>query len=87
LFTTQQKLPHLLRYRKNFSEMPFFKFQGVSRPVRIWDEAILPADPLTFTAKQFEEAALSLDKIGQQGASTNCENGLQKSYLFTHLAP
>ena len=70
LFTTQQKLPHLLRYRKNFSEMPFFKFRGASRRVRIWDEAILPADPLTFTAKQFEEVALSLDKIGQEAAAT-----------------
>ena len=70
LFTTQQKLPHLLRYQKNFPDIAFFKFRGASRRVRIWDEAILPADPLTFTSKQFEEVALSLDKIGQYVAGT-----------------
>jgi len=83
LFTTQQKLPHLLRYRKNFSEMPFFKFRGAPRQVRIWDEAILPAEPLTFTVKQFEEAAASLTKIGQHGASARLRDwALKELPLF-----
>ena len=50
--------------------MPFFKFQGAPRRVRIWDEAILPIQPLALTAKHFEEAAVTMDKIGQQAAST-----------------
>ncbi len=83
LFTTQQKLPHLLRYRKNFSEMPFFKFRGAPRQVRIWDEAILPAEPLTFTVKQFEEVAVSLTKIGQHGASARLHDwALKQLPLF-----
>ena len=69
LFTTQQKLPHLLRYQKNFPDIAFFKFHGMPRQVRIWDEAILPADPLTFTAKQFEDVASLLKKVGQPAAS------------------
>jgi hypothetical protein len=37
--------------------------------VRIWDEAILPAEPLTFTVKQFEEATVLLRELGQHSAS------------------
>jgi hypothetical protein len=55
LFTTQQKLPHLLQYQKNFAEMPLFRYRSKPRQVRIWDEAILPAEPLTFTIPQVEE--------------------------------
>ena len=74
LFTTQQKLPHLLRYQKNFPDIPLFKFKGAPRRVRIWDEAILPAEPLTFTVKQFEEAAALLLKLGQNSASALLED-------------
>jgi hypothetical protein len=78
LFTTQQKLPHLLRYRKNFSEMPFFQYGGSARQVRIWDEAILPAEPLTFTAKQIEEVASRLTEIKQHRASALLRTWLEK---------
>jgi hypothetical protein len=82
LFTTQQKLPHLLRYRKNFSDIPFFKFRGTSRQVRIWDEAILPAEPLTFTAKQIEEVAYRLAEIGQKQAGAMLRTWLEKLLPF-----
>ena len=35
LFTTQQKLPHLLRYQKNFPDIAFLQFRGMPRAVRI----------------------------------------------------
>lgn len=47
LFTTQQKLLHIAKHKKDFET--FFKFdptgegEKVPRRVRIWDEAILPA--------------------------------------------
>jgi hypothetical protein len=82
LFTTQQKLPHLLRYKKNFSEIPFFKYQGSPRRVRIWDEAILPAEPLTLKAREIEEVASRLTQIKQHQAGAVLRMWLQKELPF-----
>jgi hypothetical protein len=84
LFTTQQKLPHLLRYQKNFSEILFFKYRGSPRQVRIWDEAILPAEPLTLNAKEIEEVASRLTQLKQHHASDMLRNWLQNQL---RLAP
>ncbi len=44
LFTTQQML--LLRARKTLNESPEFHFGNQPRSVRIWDEAMLPAEAI-----------------------------------------
>jgi hypothetical protein len=47
LFTTQQMLESRLRWHGAFESIPDFHWNGSPRQVRIWDEAILPAQPIT----------------------------------------
>ena len=55
LFTTHAKVRAVANHQKNFNRSPFFQYQGVTRQVRIWDEAILPADPIVLSTTQIEE--------------------------------
>jgi hypothetical protein len=55
LFTTHAKVRAVAVHQKNFTNSPFFKYNNVTRQVRIWDEAILPADPIVLTASNIEE--------------------------------
>lgn len=47
LFTTQQMLESRVKRQGSFSEVSDFWFNGKPRQVRLWDEACLPARPLT----------------------------------------
>ncbi|WP_175525783.1 hypothetical protein [Bosea sp. OK403] len=47
LFTTQQMLESRVKRKGSFSQSSEFWFQGGPRRVRLWDEACLPARPLT----------------------------------------
>jgi hypothetical protein len=78
LFTTQQKLPHLLRFQKDFPEISFFQFRGTPRGVRIWDEAILPAEPLTLTADEIKDLVEYLAQRDQQKVSELLKTWLEK---------
>jgi hypothetical protein len=48
MITTQQMVESRCRNRR-FREVPEFYYMGRAREVRIWDEAMLPAAPLTLT--------------------------------------
>jgi len=61
LFTTQQRLRLYLQSRDTFADLEGFHFKGNVRQVRVWDEAILPANTLTLNA--FEIARLLLGCI------------------------
>lgn len=58
LFTTQQKLLNVARFRHDFETV--WLYRGKPRRVRVWDEAILPADPLTFTVPEIRHFAEDL---------------------------
>jgi hypothetical protein len=47
LFTTQKRLEIRSRGGKNFADMRDFHYAGAPRQIRVWDEGILPAKPLT----------------------------------------
>ena len=56
LFTTQKRLEMRSRGGKKFRDMRDFHYDGRPRDIRIWDEAILPAKPLTL--ERYELVAL-----------------------------
>jgi hypothetical protein len=70
LFTTQQKFLHVARYQGNFARSPFFQYGDVTRQVRIWDEAILPAEPVVLTVKEIKEYVRRLKGWDQVKAAT-----------------
>jgi hypothetical protein len=49
LFLTQQMIDSRLSDGKPFSDLDLFHFKGSPRQVKIWDEAMLPAEELTLT--------------------------------------
>lgn len=49
LFTTQQMVEARCRNMNSFEDVSAFHFAGRSRMVRIWDEAMLPGEPLMVT--------------------------------------
>lgn len=49
LFTTQQMLEKYSGSGDKFQDMKDYYFKGKPRQVRVWDEAILPAKPLTLS--------------------------------------
>ena len=49
LFVTQQMVDSRLADGKQFSDLNLFHFKGRPRQVKIWDEAMLPAEELTLT--------------------------------------
>src|SRR5262249_46463969 len=55
LFTTHAKVRAVALHQRSFAQSPFFQFNGVTRQVRIWDEAILPADPIVLTTGEIGE--------------------------------
>ena len=55
LFTTHAKVRAVAAHQRNYVNSPFFQFNGLPRQVRIWDEAILPADPIVLTTSEVEE--------------------------------
>ncbi len=67
LFTTQQKLMQVLKFQKDFES--FWQFRGQPRRVRVWDEAILPADPIVIPTQEIVAFAELLTSHGQPGAA------------------
>jgi hypothetical protein len=55
LFTTHAKVRAVAAHQRNYVNSPFFQFNGAPRQVRIWDEAILPADPIVLTTNEVGE--------------------------------
>jgi hypothetical protein len=49
MFTTQQMIERRTR-GKTFSELTEFHYRGKPRSLRIWDESLIPAEPLTIRA-------------------------------------
>ena len=49
LFVTQQMVDSRLSDGKKFKDLSLFSYKGNPRQVRIWDEAMLPAEELTLT--------------------------------------
>jgi hypothetical protein len=47
MFTTQQMLVSRLRRSRNFAEVADFHWNGTPRQVRVWDESLSPAQPIT----------------------------------------
>ena len=72
LFVTQQKLPKLPRFLKNIGELfPYLRADGLAYPrqVRIWDEAIIPAKPLTISVQDALTFSGTLFKHGHNKAA------------------
>jgi hypothetical protein len=55
LFTTHAKVRVVAAHQRSFTNSPFYQFNGVTRQVRIWDEAALPADPIVLTTNEVGE--------------------------------
>ena len=60
--TTQQKLSHLAQqaWHRNFENDAYFHFNGTTRQVRVWDEAMVPIHPVTLTVGQIKHFAVEL---------------------------
>ena len=69
LFTTQAKFIYQSRYRKNFERDPFWHYRDKPRPVRIWDESIVPVDTMMLSAAQLAELSAELWNRGEDDAA------------------
>ena len=61
LLTTQAKLLTVSALRISNEFESFWRFNNRSRQVRVWDEAVMPAEPLVLTPTQILEFASQLD--------------------------
>lgn len=78
LFTTHAKVRAVAQHQRNFRNSPFFQFKGVTRQVRIWDEAILPADPIVLTTQEVQEYVRRLKGWDETKAAVCLEDWLKK---------
>lgn len=62
LFTTQQMLESRVKRQGSFSDVSAFWFDGKPRQVRLWDEACLPARPLTIDVTHIDKLTASARK-------------------------
>ena len=67
LITTQQKLLRIISFQKDFES--FWQFRGKPRRVRIWDEAILPAEPIVITMDEIVGFGGQLTSHGEAAAA------------------
>lgn len=69
LFTTQQRLQKVCTNRR-LGDVESFMFKGRPRRVRIWDESLLPADPITLRRDEiallFKELRRSYPKLANE---------------------
>ena len=92
LFVTQQKLSRLPPFLQSFDKL--FRYHANAdatprpRSVRIWDEAIMPAEPLAISAKDARTFAGTLFKFGHTEAAERLRDWLEakvdgKSWVTT----
>ena len=76
LFVTQQMVDSRLSDGKAFRDLSLFHFKGNPRQVKIWDEAMLPAEELTLNVDALARLPSLLRKISSPLADrihTICE--------------
>ncbi|WP_198032226.1 DEAD/DEAH box helicase family protein [Mesorhizobium sp. LNHC252B00] len=78
LFTTQQKLMALTSKGLNLRTMKGLTFRNKPRPVRIWDEAIMPADAIVLSADDIDRLKSPLAKAGYKAQRDAIEEFVAK---------
>jgi hypothetical protein len=64
LITTQQMIDSRLQHGASFGDLTEFHYYGTPRQVRIWDEAMMPAEELTLNVVTLAAMADALRKLG-----------------------
>lgn len=62
LFTTQRRLENLSKDGRAFKDIDAFFFRGKPRPVKAWDEAVLPSAVFTITEQGIDGICNELDR-------------------------